>query len=409
MRVASSCAALILSYVCLAAQSDPSTLPLLSSSDLQYLGAFRLPDETVNGRNFSYGGAAMAFNPATNSLYVSEALGSTVAEVKMPAILGQSSVVSDLPYGTLLQPFTDPSEGHIAADLTNQLGNAWLTGLMVYGNRLVGTATVMYDATNTARVSHFSRSLQLNQPSFSGWSAVWRADRSGYVSGFMASVPSEWQAKLGGPALTGQCCVSIVSRTSNGPAAFAFDLAKIGQPLVEATPLVYYTILPGQDTLGPWEGSNPTYGATTYTRGMAVIAGSRTVLYFGNNGMGPYCYGIGTADPALAGTTTPEGEHFCYDPTAQAKGQHAYPYRYQVWAYDLNDLAAVKAGTKQPWEIVPYGVWPITFPTPSPRTVLGGVAYDAERQIVYVAQMSADNCCLAEAAVIHAFRLNLPR
>jgi hypothetical protein len=28
-----------------------------------------------------------------------------------------------------------------------------------------------------------------------------------------------------------------------------------------------------------------------------------------------------------------------------------------VWAYDLNDLAAVKAGQKRPWDVVPYATW----------------------------------------------------
>ena len=64
----------------------------------------------------------------------------------------------------------------------------------------------------------------------------------------------------------------------------------------------------------------------------------------------------------------------CYDPTTSDKGSHAYPYRYQVWAYDLNDFAAVKAGTKQPWEVVPYGVWPLSLPDArSARSRLGGV------------------------------------
>ena len=385
-----------------AAQSaDPSTLPLLSSSGLQYLGAFRLPTETVNGENFTSGGRTMAFNPATNSLYI---VGlHAVAEVSIPSLV-QSSDVNDLPYATLLQPFVDPAEGHIFSDMP---GSA-LTGLMVHGNRLYGTSTIWYDAMNTQRVSHFSRSLQLNQPSFSGWSSVWEAQHSGLVSGFMATVPSEWRAKLGGPALTGQCCVSIVTRTSNGPAAFAFDPTQVGQSTVSATPLVYYTVIPGQDTLGPWEGSNPTYGATTYIRGMAVIAGTRTVLYFGNNGMGEYCYGNGTADISLAGTTGADGSHFCYDPTNAGKGQHGYPYRYQVWAYDLNDLAAVKAGARQPWEVRPYGVWPLDLPTPALQVALGGVAYDAVRQIVYVAQLSADtnNGIIADAPIIHAFRLS---
>jgi hypothetical protein len=388
-----------------AAQSgDPSTLPLLSSSGLQYLGAFRLPTETVNGENFSSGGRTMALNPATNSLYIVG--GHAVAEVSIPVPV-QSGNVNDLPYATLLQPFVDPAEGHIFSDMPG----AALTGLMVYGNRLYGTSTIWYDANITQRVSHFSRSLQLNQPSFSGWSAVWRAEHAGLVSGFMAPVPSEWQLKLGGPALTGQCCVSIVSRTSNGPAAFAFDPAKVGQPVVSASPLLYYTIERGRDTLGPWEGSNPTYGATTYIRGMAVIAGTRTLLYFGNNGLGEYCYGNGTADKSLAGTRGTDGSHFCYDPTSSGKGQHGYPYRYQAWAYDLNDLAAVKAGAKKPWDVRPYGVWPLELPTQAVQVSLGGVAYDAARQIVYVAQLSADNNnrIIADAPIIHAFRIGPPR
>ena len=386
-----------------AQSSDPSNLPLLSSADLQYLGGFRLPTETANGANFSYGGRAMAFDPATNSLYITGERG-TVGEVSIPVPV-VSSVANDLPYARLLQPFADPAEGHIAADLTT--GGAGLSGLMVYGNRLYGTATIWYDAQNTQRVSHFSRSLQLNQPSFSGWSPVWRADRSGYVSGWMAPVPSEWQRKLGGPALTGQCCVSIVSRTSNGPAAFAFDPAGVGTSLVSATPVLYYTILPGQDTLGPWGGSNPTYGATAYISGMAVIAGTRTALYFGRNGSGEYCYGNGTTDQSLVGTVGDDGARYCYD-TDAAKGQHAFPYRYQVWAYDLDDLAAVKAGTKQPWDVVPYGVWPLNLPTPAPNVWLGGVAYDAVRQIVYVTQLNADNNngVIAAAPIIHAFRLS---
>ena len=80
------------------------------------------------------------------------------------------------------------------------------------------------------------------------------------------------------------------------------------------------------------------------------------------------------ADPSLAIAPDPEGGAYCYDPTNSYKGPHAYPYRYQIWAYDLNDFAAVKAGTKQPWDVVPYGVWPLELPTPESTTTLGGVA-----------------------------------
>ena len=383
------------------AQQDPSTLPLLTESALQYVGGFRLPAGEVNGADFSFGGRVAAVNPAGPSLFVSSYRGA-VAEISIPTPVNSADVKA-LPSASYVQPFADPTDGHLG-DISSVGVN--ITGLLVSGNRLYGAASIYYDANNTQRVSHFSRSLQLNQPSFSGWSRVWEEGKSGFVSGMMALVPSEWQAKLGGPAVTGQCCIPIVSRTSNGPAAFAFDPAKIGQPIVSASPLLYYTM--EHATLGSWEGSNPTYGATTQIQGMAIVAGTRSLLYFGSNGTGVHCYGDGTSDKSLDGKKAADGSTLCYDPTTNSKGSHAFPYRSQVWAYDLNDLAAVKAGKKKPWQVVPYGVWTLTFPTPEPSMRLGGVGYDAQRNIIYVAQSGADPDVYSNRPVMHAFRIAPP-
>lgn len=382
------------------AQQDPSRLPLLAEGDLRYLGGFRLPADEVNGESYSFGGRVAALNPAGPSLFVSSYRGA-VAEVTIPTPVN-SADVRDLPFATFVQPFADPTEGHLA-DLSTFGVN--LTGLLVSGNRLYGTASIYYDANNTQQVSHFARSLQLNRRSFSGWSQVWEDGKAGFVAGMMALVPAEWQARLGGPALTGQCCIPIVSRTSSGPAAFSFDPARIGQPRVSASPLLYYTL--DNATLGSWEGSNPTYGATTQIQGLAVIAGTRTVLYFGSNGTGEHCYGDGTSDKSLHGKRAADGSLLCYDPTTNSKGSHAFPYRSQVWAYDLNEFAAVRAGQKQPWEVVPYGVWPLSFPTVEPTMRLGGVGYDAQRQLVYVAQLGADPDGYSNRAIMHAIRIVL--
>ena len=51
--------------------------------------------------------------------------------------------------------------------------------------------------------------------------------RTGYTSGYMGFVPSGWQAAFGGNALAGNCCLSIITRTSFGPAVFAFNLAML--------------------------------------------------------------------------------------------------------------------------------------------------------------------------------------
>ena len=377
---------------------NPDDLPRIQPGDLSYVGGFRLPAGTANGDDFSFGGQPIAVNTETNTLFVSSYRGN-VAEVTIPAPVN-SGDVNAMPFASYVQPFADPAEGRLA-DISS--GGVNLSGLLVHNNRLYGTATIFYDANNTQRLSHFSRSLQLNQASFSGWSSVWQADRSGFVSGYMAAVPTEWQTSLGGPAVTGQCCVPIAWRTSTGPSAFAFNPSQIGQPAVPAAPLLYYGL--DHSTLGPWDGSNPTYGATTQIQGVAVIAGSSTVLYFGRNGLGPHCYGNGTPNKTLDGTVGVDGAVWCYDPTNSDKGSHAYPYRYQVWAYDLNDLAAVKAGRKQPWDVVPYGVWALNLPTPETAVRIGGVSYDSLRQLVYVSQRDADPDGYASRAIIHVFRV----
>ena len=389
--------ALVVSPV--AQTTDPTTQPRLEFADISYVGGFRLPATSANGDGFAFGGRQLAFNPNSNSLFVGSRAG-RIAEVSIPSAVNTSNPAA-MPFATYLQPFSDPTEGNLK-QITGE--GVALDSLMVYGNRLYGTASVYYDAANTQRVSHYSRSLQLNEPSFKGWSSVWESGKTGYISGMMSVVPTEWRNLLGGPAATGQCCIPIVTRTSWGPSAFAFDPVQLSATPATATPLLYYPA--EHPTLGNWENSNPTYGATIGMGGMAIIAGTRTVLYFGRNGTGTFCYGSGVGDPSLDGKIGSDGAKMCYDPTSTDKAQHAYPYRYQIWAYDLNDFAAVKAGTKKPWEIVPYGVWPFDLPTPEQSVKIGGVGYDAATQTLYISQMLADKDGLSFRPVIHVLRVN---
>jgi hypothetical protein len=294
--------------------------------------------------------------------------------------------LQDLPRASFRRPFVDllgAHRGGIGPAAADRLG-----GLLVHAGRLIGSAYVYYDADNSQERSHFAYSATLSPGSFSGWSRVWQARRSGFVAGAMAAVPPEWQDKLGGAAVTGLCCVPIVSRTSFGPSAFAINPAQVGQPDVTGTPLLYYTS--DHATLGQWSGSNPTYGATTQIGGMVIVPGTRSLLYFGSNGTGSYCYGPSTNERGRVGTMPPEGgEAFCYDPASPHKGPHAYPYNAQVWAYDLNDLAAAKAGRKRPWDVVPYGVWPLALPLTPDAVGLSAVTVDPAGEI-YVAQYKGE-------------------
>ena len=400
-RFVCACIALLISPFLFASLTagDPSTQPLIQFADLSYLGAFRLPAQTLNNDSFSIGGHPIAFNPARNSLFVTSRAGRT-AEIAIPAPVNSNDILQ-LPFATFLQSFYETTEGTIAQVSTV---DASLSGLLVMSDRLYGSASIYYDAQNTQRVSHYSHSTTLSQVGVIGMRQVWEDAKSGFVSGYMAVVPAEWQALLGGPAVTGQCCIPVTWRTSWGPSAFAFNPADINSlAKVPAAPLLYYP----QDhpTLGHWNDSNPVYGGTTQVTGVALLAGTRTALFFGRNGTGTPCYGNGTSDQTLVGKTGPDGALWCFDPTSTAKGQHAYPYTYQIWAYDLNDFAAVKAGVKRPWDVRPYGVWPFGFPFPETQVELGGTAYDASRQILYVSQLFADKDGYGYRPIIHALKV----
>jgi hypothetical protein len=390
----------------LSAQStDPLQLPRLAFADFTYRGGFRLPREIKGNDSFSYGGQHLAYNPARNSLFGSS-LRNNVAEISIPEPVNTADV-NKMPFATYLQGFSDPTEGHFREIEQGGPNPAVIAGLLVDGNRLYGTGSIYYDAMNSQVVSHFSHSTNLSEPSFSGMSQVWQTGKAGFVGGYMTNVPAEWQPLLGGPALTGQCCIPIVTRTSFGPGAFSFNPVGVGTgTLVPASPLLYYT--KEHATLGPWEGSNPLYGATTGMGGVAVISGTRTALFIGRNGQGKYCYGYGVSDPALEGTRAADGQLNCYDPASSDKGMHAYPYRYQIWAYDLADFAAVKAGSKQPWDVVPYAVWPFDLPTPERTVRIGGVAYDAQRQLLYISQFRADTDGYSERPIVHVLKINVP-
>ena len=379
---------------------DPSAQPLVQFGDLSYIGAFRLPRAASNGDDLSFGGRPFTYNPARNSLFVGSAKG-RISEVTIPTLVSSTNINSMF-FSSYAQGLADPMEGNLWQVASS---GAAIQGLLVDGDRMVGTAAIYYDAQNTQRVSHYARSTSLSAASFQGMSSVWQADLTGYVSGYLGTVPPEWQAKLGGRAITGQCCTPIAWKTSWGPAAFAINPGDISvKSLAPATPLLYYNA--DHPTLGQWSASGTIYGATARMDGVVLIAGTRTALFFGSIGAGEPCYGNGTNIQSLHNTPSPDGTLWCYDPTSTDKGSHAFPYRYQIWAYDMNDFAAVKEGRKKPWEVLPYGVWPFSLPTPEIHQRLGGVAYDAQRQVLYISQMMADADTFANRALIHALKIN---
>jgi hypothetical protein len=153
---------------------------------------------------------------------------------------------------------------------------------------------------------------------------------------------------------------------------------------------------PNSNPLGTgWGTQSNLYNGTTNINGIAFPNGTRSVLFFGSQGTGPFCYGPGTSNASLAGTTSPDGGPWCYDPSDSAKGTHAYPYVDQVWAYDANDLLQVKNGSEQDYQVTPYKVWTLTLPynNPTGSNRIGGVAYDPANNSLYISESCVYNSC----------------
>ena len=126
-----------------------------------------------------------------------------------------------------------------------------------------------------------------------------------------------------------------------------------------------------------------------------MVPGTLTVLFFGRHGE-TFCYGTGTSDKGLAGRRPEHGDPFCYDPMDSSKGVHGYPYSAYAWAYDANDLAAVRAGRRQPWSVKPYAV----FTLPDMPASVGGATIDPATGRIYVSGMFGNRTL----PVVHVFK-----
>jgi hypothetical protein len=355
----------------------PQEQPLVAQSDVTYVGSFTVPNPNWNTQEaWHYGGFALGMGPDGRSLYMGgHAWYSRLGRISIPSV-----------GGTAAQQIV-PTEvrNRAAIDPDDQSGQP-LGGSLVHNNRLIVSAYVYYDGDRDAVASHFVAS-----PDLSSWSGPYRvgAMNPGFVGGYMASVPDEWRALLGGPALTGQCCIPIISRTSTGPSASVFDPDHLGVASeVPATMLLGYP--QGNENLGTWSSSGTLANGATAMAGVAFVPGTRSLLFVGRKGDGPFCYGPGTADPALAGTPDGQGNVWCYDPQYADKGVHGYPYRHFVWAYDANDLAAVKAGTRQPWDVRPYATWYLDGANSNGTASARSMTFDPATRRIYMTEAYGD-------------------
>lgn len=348
---------------------------LVQPADLVHEGTYVLPfGQDIGGQDcFDYIAGGLGYNPANDSLFVvGHVWNIDIGEVGIPTSYGDTM--------PSLQGCADAvSSAEIDQINPGDPNSKVLSGMAVSGSTLIANAYSYYDGGGNAVASTFTRSTTLSSGRPAGPFRIGSGLNPAFYAGAITPIPSEWQAVLGGDTLVGQCCLSIIGRTSRGPAAFATSLSGLASGTdTAAQELVWYD--GAHETLGALTSAlnlsgGPYFNGTVSLAGSVIIPGTDTMLSFLFGGFGSVCYKCGGANP---GGYSADG-----------------PYTAYVLAYDVRDLQAVADGAADPWSVVPYDAW--TLPS---LGQIRGLAYDSTNGRIF---LSTHRPVSGSRANIHVF------
>jgi hypothetical protein len=393
---------------------DPT---LISKSNFTYLGAFRVPAAAgANPLNWSgssglSGGRAVWYktdgDSGAGSLIISGRDAGTnqgyLTEISIPATLDTTGVIANMTRGAFLTPspyFFDISGGNQQAIAPTDGNGIMTSGTFIYNGNLYQNFKAFYQDLSV--YTYFKRTgTSVNGGSVTG-PFKFNASSPGYFSGPVCSVPTAWQTALGGPMLQGSWQLSNPEPQGNGPLIASFDPDTLG-----STPATINLLASYSDTnpVSPTAPNNYTNWARSvdFISGMAFPTGSKSVLAIGRHGIGRRSYGTPqkfTGDPGFV----------LYTPVVGDKGWHSYPYTYAVYAYNADDLAAVKAGTKLPYQVKPYAVWSIEFPgqdTQTTNSCQDSACFDSVNNRLFFLERESPRCQAIFEPIIHVFQVTV--
>lgn len=369
---------------CSAAFGSPLDNPRVTLNDIlsNYQGSFRITYSGGGNATTAWQAGVMALNPGNNSIFVDSHLdensvNNMVAEFQIPTTLETSTDPSQLPNASLLQPFTNVLS---RASTPTTTGADRIFAMQYINGQLYIQAARWYAGTiftNPADTSLVIRDpSNLSSSTVDGFFKMAGGERT---VGYISPIPTEWQAILGGPYLTGngRSGMAIDSRLSIGPSLYVFnpaDLTGAGgsistlekqnytvatamgstvHPLPSNAP---HSVLEwdGTTTWTPWDWApQDAFNYTGLLSGFAqkngiwtagsvanfgfIVPGTRTFAVFGSSGMHDSGGGYKIQQKSGRNCNGP----CSYDP--------ADNYGY-YWLFDLKDI--VQAGDTH--SVVPY-------------------------------------------------------
>lgn len=372
----------------------------LSEENLCYLGAFRLPEDGEDEKNmFSWSGEALAYNPNSNSLFIAGHNWYTnVAEISNPEPI-ISKNLSGLNQAEVLQDFKDIRSKNFS-DWDMEIPRV---GLEVVGDTLYYCFGEHFEE-NTEKGTHGYCDLSLNP---SG-TVCMAGDYLYSTNDYLFAVPDSWQAAFGGcDLLTGR--FRDGGWSGMGPSLFAIrteDILSAGDDeRIEATPILLY-----DDSYNGDSG----YKMNGYSHADSITGGAfvecdlgSSVVFAATHGFGSTWYGFSN------GVVYPiDGEENASYPSVPP-----YPYDERGWwnddfraaliMYDPAYLAEVYADeyaaySPQPYAEIDLSEYMLVKRDETSMVYLGGLAYDAAQNRLYVLELFADG----DKPVVHVFTFN---
>lgn len=388
---------------------------LLQPGDIEYLGAFRLPQDS-NG--WTYGATGLTYYPGGDpggaaDRYPGSLFGTgndqrcEVSEISIPApVISQAKSLSDLNTATTLQPFSRITQGVFTPADDGLPQRVDIEYLPAQEGQSAGKLHITWgEHYQYEQVpSHAWSELDLSRPAVQGpW---YFGDYENFATDdYLFEIPELW-AQKNTPGLrlaTGR--FRDGSLGGSGPSLFAYGPWLDGNPsaknarLTHITPLLLYG--KGYEEDGSNQVMQGYTNADEWSGGAWLTAGdSAAVIFAGTKGRGNFWYGFSN------GLVWPDNPPFPDFPPAphDERGWWAESFESVLYFYNPDDLAKVAVGTMAPHEPQPYAelnlepyLWHITKPWQ--KMHVGAVAFDRVRGILYLAEPFADG----EQPIIHVF------
>lgn len=340
---------------------------------LTYIGGFRFPTSNFGDSNTYFARGRIALNPSNNSIFVAgHNQHRAVGEFSIPETLSTTTDWNQLPQATNLQPFKTLTAEFSVAGLYVSNGKLLVNYYKNYDQggdaQLINTTYVVDDASDLAN-STIVGPLEI--------------EGRQYAAGWVAEIPSEWQARLGHEWIGGWTSSTTragVHVSSVGPSAFGIDYNELFSdpaaviPPVNSTAYAWYNLAnPLEDDMYNGDLTNRWYTHYSEANYGFIIPNSNLYMVFGRTG--GHQFGMTYGEPPYGGA---KGH---YTIAQEDKGA-AY------WLCSLDDFEDVRNGLKTHHEVEPIDIGFIeprfTLSRPDFEHVILGGAYDSTNNRLYL-------------------------